>query len=74
MAGYLLGADGLWHAHALQVLTMRASGISHVVSFPDPALFPGFALSPVLRGPELDRLPLSGAQIPLSSGCLSGLP
>ena len=74
VAGYLLGANGLWHAHALQVLTMRASGISHIVSFNDPALFPGFALPPVLRGPQLNRLPLSSTQIPLSSGCLSGLP
>jgi RNA polymerase sigma-70 factor (ECF subfamily) len=74
VAGYILGVDGLWHAHALQVLTMRASGISRIVSFNDPALFPGFALPAVLPGPVLEPTPPSADQIPLSSGCLSTLP
>jgi RNA polymerase sigma-70 factor (ECF subfamily) len=46
--GHVLGADGLRHAHALQVLTLRATGISRIVSFNDPALFPGFA-SPAVQ-------------------------
>jgi RNA polymerase sigma-70 factor (ECF subfamily) len=48
-AGYLGGPDGLWHAHALQVLTMSASGISHIVSFNDPGLFRSFGLPAVLH-------------------------
>ena len=55
VAGYLLGVDGLWHGHALQVLTVRASGISRIVSYNDPALFPGFALPAVSPGPAPDR-------------------
>ncbi|HEU5425367.1 MAG TPA: sigma-70 family RNA polymerase sigma factor [Actinocrinis sp.] len=47
-AGYLRGADGVWRAHALQVLTVSAQGIKHIVSFNDPGLFHGFGLPDVL--------------------------
>jgi RNA polymerase sigma-70 factor, ECF subfamily len=46
-AGYLRGPDARWHAHAVQVLTIRASGIAHIVSFNDPDLFAGFGLPAV---------------------------
>jgi RNA polymerase sigma-70 factor (ECF subfamily) len=49
-AGYQAGADGRWHAHAIQVLTITTSGISHIVSFNDPGLFDGFGLPAVLDG------------------------
>jgi RNA polymerase sigma-70 factor, ECF subfamily len=49
-AGYLSGSDGRWHAHAIQVLTITTTGISHIVSFNDPSLFDGFGLPTVLDG------------------------
>jgi RNA polymerase sigma-70 factor, ECF subfamily len=48
LAFYLLGRDGHHHAHALQVLTIGARGIEHIVSFNQPELFPAFGLPPVL--------------------------
>jgi RNA polymerase sigma-70 factor, ECF subfamily len=47
-AFYLLGRDGQHHAHAVQVLTTSGAGITHIVSFNQPKLFPAFGLSPVL--------------------------
>jgi RNA polymerase sigma-70 factor (ECF subfamily) len=47
-AGYLRGPDGLHHAHAIQVLTIGAAGISHIVSFNTPELFPAFGLPETL--------------------------
>ena len=47
-AGYLRGADGTYHAHAVQVLTLRAGGIAHVVSFNQPELFVAFGAPPKL--------------------------
>jgi RNA polymerase sigma-70 factor (ECF subfamily) len=38
--------DGGHHAHAIQLPTVTADGVSHVVSFLDPALFPAFGLGP----------------------------
>ena len=49
-AGYRAGPDGRWHAHAIQVLTITTTGISHIVSFNDPGLFAGFGLPAVLDG------------------------
>jgi RNA polymerase sigma-70 factor, ECF subfamily len=43
--------DGTFRAHAIQVLTVTATGIAHIVAFTDPALFPLFALPPTM-GPE----------------------
>jgi RNA polymerase sigma-70 factor, ECF subfamily len=47
-AGYLRGPDGTYHAHAVQVLTLRAGGIAHVVSFNQPELFAAFGVPPTL--------------------------
>jgi RNA polymerase sigma-70 factor, ECF subfamily len=38
---------GTFRAHAIQVLTVTATGISRIVAFTDPALFPAFGLPPV---------------------------
>jgi RNA polymerase sigma-70 factor (ECF subfamily) len=43
-AAYLRGNDGVYRAHAVQVLTITRSGLSRVVSFNDPALFATFGL------------------------------
>lgn len=57
-AGYLRGDDGVWRAHALQVLTVSAERITHIVSFNDPALFHGFGLPDVLDNVDgADRWP-----------------
>jgi RNA polymerase sigma-70 factor (ECF subfamily) len=47
-AGYLRGSDGIYHAHAVQVLTLRAEGIAHIVSFNQPELFAAFGAPPKL--------------------------
>jgi len=47
-ACYLRGRDGQYHAHAVQVLTIGAAGIAHVVSFNQPELFAAFSLPPAL--------------------------
>ena len=43
-ATYLCGPDGGYHAHAIQVLTVTATGIARVVAFLDPSLFGAFGL------------------------------
>jgi len=43
-AAYLRGNDGVYRAHAVQVLTITPSGVSRVVSFNDPGLFATFGL------------------------------
>ena len=48
-AAYLRGNDGIYRAHAIQVLTITRSGVSRVVSFNDSALFAPFALPESLR-------------------------
>ncbi|WP_380128060.1 sigma-70 family RNA polymerase sigma factor [Dactylosporangium cerinum] len=45
VAIYWRASDGSYRPHALQVLTITPAGISHVVSFNDPELFPAFALA-----------------------------
>jgi RNA polymerase sigma-70 factor (ECF subfamily) len=47
-AVYLPAVDGVHRAHAIQVLTVTDRGITRVVSFHNPALFPMFALPPTL--------------------------
>jgi RNA polymerase sigma-70 factor (ECF subfamily) len=37
---------GTFRAHAIQVLTVTATGISRIVAFTDPGLFPAFGLPP----------------------------
>ncbi|HZD37556.1 MAG TPA: sigma-70 family RNA polymerase sigma factor [Actinomycetes bacterium] len=41
---YLLGPDGVHHAHSIQVLTMAGSGIARIVAFLDTRLFRTFGL------------------------------
>jgi RNA polymerase sigma-70 factor, ECF subfamily len=45
---YLRESDGVHRAHAIQVLTISAGRIARIVSFNDAALFPAFAMPPVL--------------------------
>jgi len=47
-ACYLRGHDGRHHAHAVQVLTIGAAGITHIVSFNQPELFTAFGLPQTL--------------------------
>jgi RNA polymerase sigma-70 factor (ECF subfamily) len=47
-AVYKRGEDGAYHAHAVQVLTVTASGIARIVVFTDPEIFSSFGLP--LRG------------------------
>ncbi|HUB42696.1 MAG TPA: sigma-70 family RNA polymerase sigma factor [Streptosporangiaceae bacterium] len=47
-AFYLLSSDGHHHAHAVHLLTASRAGISHIVSFNQPDLFPVFGLPQVL--------------------------
>ena len=47
-AGYMLSEDGLWHRRGIQVLTVTATGISHIVSFNELSLFDSFGLPAVL--------------------------
>jgi RNA polymerase sigma-70 factor, ECF subfamily len=44
VAAYLRGGDGGYDAHAIQVLTVTATGIARVVAFLDPSLFVTFDL------------------------------
>ena len=48
LAGYLRDGDGVYRAHAIQVITVSGPLISHVVSFNDPGLLGVFGLPPVL--------------------------
>ena len=43
-AAYQRGSDGIYRAHAIQVLTITRSGLSRVVSFNDSGLFAAFGL------------------------------
>jgi len=42
------GADGLWHAHSIQVLTLDRGGIARMTLFLEPRLFEAFELPFVL--------------------------
>ncbi|MEV4535299.1 sigma-70 family RNA polymerase sigma factor [Asanoa sp. NPDC049518] len=44
LACYTRGADGAFHAHTLQVLTLTRAGVSAVMAFHRGDLFPGFGL------------------------------
>ena len=48
LASYLLGTDGRYHPHAVQVLTLSAAGITRITAFREPRLFAWFGLPPVL--------------------------
>ncbi|WP_329474652.1 sigma-70 family RNA polymerase sigma factor [Kribbella sp. NBC_01484] len=45
---YIRGDDALYHAHSVKVLTLTKAGISAVLSFHQPALFPAFGL-PIIQ-------------------------
>ena len=49
LIGYGKGADGYYHAHAVQVLTIAGASISHITSFNDPALVATFGFPPLLN-------------------------
>jgi RNA polymerase sigma-70 factor (ECF subfamily) len=42
-------ADGLWHAHSIQVLTLERDAVAQMTLFLEPRLFEAFGLAPVLR-------------------------
>jgi RNA polymerase sigma-70 factor (ECF subfamily) len=44
LAAYLRGSDGVYRAHAVQVLTCTGTGIARIVSFIEPRLFATFSL------------------------------
>jgi RNA polymerase sigma-70 factor, ECF subfamily len=44
VAAYMLGDDGCYRAHALQVLTLDRAGVARIVVFRDESLFPLFGL------------------------------
>jgi RNA polymerase sigma-70 factor (ECF subfamily) len=46
LAAYLREDDGVFRAHAIQVLTVSAGQITRLVSFNDAGLFPAFGLPP----------------------------
>jgi RNA polymerase sigma-70 factor (ECF subfamily) len=46
VAVYQREPDGAYRAHAVQVLTVTATGIARIVAFGDPGLFPQFGLPP----------------------------
>jgi RNA polymerase sigma-70 factor, ECF subfamily len=45
-AMYMRGEDGVYHAHAVHLLTMTGTGIARIVAFLDPSLFASFGLAP----------------------------
>lgn len=47
---YARDAGGVHRPHALHVLTLTKAGISRIVSFQDPGLFPLFGLPPTVSG------------------------
>jgi RNA polymerase sigma-70 factor (ECF subfamily) len=49
-AVYEREADGTFRAHAIQVLTVTATGIARIVAFADPDLFPLFGLPLTMAG------------------------
>jgi len=50
LAAYLRDGDGVHRAHAIQVLTATAAGITRIVVFLDPGLFASFGLPQVHPG------------------------
>jgi len=54
-AAYVRAADGGYHLHTLQVLTVTGAGVSRNVVFADPGVFATFGLAPRLDAAGLDR-------------------
>ena len=62
-AGYVASADGVYHAHGLQVLSVASSGIGRIVVFLDESLFPIFGLPLSCAGdPDCDHPVMSGTR------------
>ncbi len=59
-AAYMRENDGVHRAHAVQVLTVTASGLSRIVSFNDPGLLASFGLPESLPAVYMYRPPLTG--------------
>jgi RNA polymerase sigma-70 factor (ECF subfamily) len=53
MATYWRGGDGVFHAHAIQVLTVSANEIAGITAFREPSLFPVFGLPRYLGTAEV---------------------
>jgi RNA polymerase sigma-70 factor, ECF subfamily len=51
LASYMRAGDGVYRAHAIQVLTIAGSRITRITSFLDPGLFATFGLPPALPDP-----------------------
>ena len=47
-AGYHRAPDGTYQGYGVVVLTVTSAGISHIVSFGDPALLPKFGFPATL--------------------------
>ena len=56
MATYWRDSSGVFHAHAIQVLALRAGGVARITAFRDASLFPAFGLPPAL-GPAEPPVP-----------------
>jgi RNA polymerase sigma-70 factor (ECF subfamily) len=57
LATYMRGHDGVYRAHAMQVLTIAASRVARVTLFNDPGLFAAFGL--------LEAVPAAAAPVPV---------
>jgi RNA polymerase sigma-70 factor (ECF subfamily) len=56
LATYWREADGRFHAHALQVLTLREHRVARIIAFRDTSLFPVFGL-PATLSPDTPPAP-----------------
>jgi RNA polymerase sigma-70 factor, ECF subfamily len=55
LAAYLRGHDGVYRAHAVQVLTCTGTGIARIVAFIEPRLFAAFGLPQELPTARYDE-------------------
>jgi RNA polymerase sigma-70 factor (ECF subfamily) len=67
LAAYARGDDGVYRAHAIQVLTLAGSRVARIVSFNDPGLVTTFGLPQVLPASRLTDTVLPGAMQPSAS-------
>ena len=57
LAAYQRDRDGVYRAHAIQVLTVTSSAVARIVSFNDPGLLATFGLPPVFAGAAVPAAP-----------------
>ncbi|MDX6430025.1 MAG: polymerase sigma-70 factor, subfamily [Streptosporangiaceae bacterium] len=57
LATYWRGEDRVFHAHAIQVLTLSENKVARIVVFRDPSLFPAFGLPRDLGAAEVPTAP-----------------